>query len=533
MGNYSAILASAVLLLITPGLIPSGWANRHALAMRRMAIFVAAVSFGLVAWGVGLLLLYGPIESSAAAESATGWLADSFYWDSLAATMSLLIGAIGWIIVGFACRNLDGEATQGRFLRWTLFTLGSVLLLVVSGNLLLLMIAWTLTSFGLHQLLRHFAHRNWAVWTARKKFVISRLGDLFLLAAIALTYQEFGSLGFADIFAAADAAQHAADVSWSVTIIAALYVLGAMTKSAQFPFHTWLPDTLETPTAVSALMHAGIINAGGFLIIRLSPIVSLSPLALGFLALVGGFTALLGGVMMLTQSSIKRQLAYSTIAQMGFMMLQCGLGAFSAAMLHIVAHSIYKAYAFLRSGSVLEEAGRVDTKLLSAENRTFRFAAAVGAISLGAGICAATAWLLGLNLSQKSGGLVLGMVLTLALATLLMRSFATGSLRIALQAAGTATLVAALYFAGFMAMNGWLGSSVAHPTPANLLVQACYLVPLAVGFLGLFGLETVLSETERSRLLQHLYVHALNGFYLDIPARRLTGVFWARFNPVP
>ncbi|WP_186767766.1 proton-conducting transporter transmembrane domain-containing protein [Blastopirellula retiformator] len=498
-----------------------------------MAIFLAATSFTLIVCGVALLLKFGPMERNAAIESSTSLLGSGFYWDALSATMALLIGAVGWTILGFACRNLDGEATQGRFLRWTLFTLGSVLMLVVSGNLLVVLFAWTLTSFGLHQLLRHYGDRNWAVWTARKKFVISRLGDLFLLAAIWLTYHEFGSFGFAEIFASADHARRMGDATWSITIISTLYVLGAMTKSAQFPFHTWLPDTLETPTAVSALMHAGIINAGGFLIIRLSPVVSLSPVALGFLAFVGGFTALLGGVMMLTQSSIKRQLAYSTIAQMGFMMLQCGLGAFSTAMLHLVAHSIYKAYAFLRSGSALEEAGRTDPKLLTDRKLSFRLAATAGAILVSAVICTAIAWLFQLDLTQKSGGLVLGIVLVLALATLLVRSFATGSMQISLQSVGIATLVAGCYFAAFIAMNAWLGTSVAHPSPGDTLTQAFSIVPLSIGFVGLFALESILSWTERNRMLQIFYVHSLNGFYLDIPARRLTGIFWARFNPVP
>jgi len=135
-----------------------------------------------------------------------------------------------------------------------------------------------------------------------------------------------------------------------LTAICLLLVGVAMLKSAQFPFHSWLPDTMETQTPLSALMHAGIINAGGFLIVRLSPVVSLSPVALNTLAIVGAFTAIFASLVMMTQASIKRMLALSTIAQMGFMMLQCGLGAFSIAVLHIVAHSLYKAHAFFIVG---------------------------------------------------------------------------------------------------------------------------------------------------------------------------------------
>jgi NAD(P)H-quinone oxidoreductase subunit 5 len=167
---------------------------------------------------------------------------------------------------------------------------------------------------------------------ARKKFLISRLGDLFLTAAMVLIVSSLGSGDFATIFAAAD--QLRADsqpLNWALSLGATFLVLGAMTKSAQFPMHSWLPDTMETPTPVSALMHAGIINAGGFLVIRLSPLISLSHLALDLLAVVGTLTAVIGSVIMLTQPTVKRALAYSTMAQMGFMMLQCGLGAFAAA----------------------------------------------------------------------------------------------------------------------------------------------------------------------------------------------------------
>ncbi len=196
-----------------------------------------------------------------------------------------------------------------------------------------------------------------------------------LLVAMILTYYCFGSFDYRDIFASAANAQFViADKYHLLSWIGTLFVIGAMTKSAQIPFHSWLPDTMETPTPVSALMHAGIINAGGFLIIRLSPLVSQSHVALDLLAIVGAATAILGAVVMLTQTSIKRTLAYSTIAQMGFMMLQCGLGAFSAALLHIIAHSLYKAHAFLSSGSVLESAARMANASNQARQSAGRYA---------------------------------------------------------------------------------------------------------------------------------------------------------------
>ena len=155
--------------------------------------------------------------------------------------------------------------------------------------------------------------------------------------------------GLAEVLREGESSTRTSELTWLCLSL----VCGAMLKSAQFPFHSWLPDTMETPTPVSALMHAGIINAGGFLIVRLSPLVTLSPLSLHILAVVGAFTAIFASLVMMTQASVKRMLAFSTIAQMGFMMLQCGVGAFSIAVLHIVAHSLYKAHAFLSSGSVV------------------------------------------------------------------------------------------------------------------------------------------------------------------------------------
>ena len=170
---------------------------------------------------------------------------------------------------------------------------------------------------------------------------------------MALLWQAFGGLDYATLFDGAKALAGDA-IPAGVSLAAFLFVGAALLKSAQFPLHGWLTEVMETPTPVSALLHAGVINAGGFLLLRFSDILVLTAPALDTLAIVGGFTALFGSVVMLTQSSIKVSLAWSTVAQMGFMMLQCGLGAWSAALLHIVAHSLYKAHAFLSSGSVID-----------------------------------------------------------------------------------------------------------------------------------------------------------------------------------
>mgnify|MGYP003339321759 CR=1 FL=1 len=269
------------------------------------------------------------------------------------------------------------------------------------------------------------------------------------IAALVLTYQTFGSLEFGELFPLA-AKWHAApgEIPGAATLISLLFVLGAMTKSAQFPMHTWLPDTMETPTPVSALMHAGIINAGGFLVIRLSPLVTLSAASLDMLAAVGAFTALFAAVIAMTQTTIKRSLAWSTVAQMGFMMLQCGLGAFSAALLHIVAHSLYKAHAFLSSGGVLEQAARTkvdDPRSLDAGRP---FASAVAAAGAAGAISLTVAWALGVRLEEKPGAAALGFILAVALTQLLYLAFQTGRRTIALSGAAAAAVACLVYHGG-------------------------------------------------------------------------------------
>jgi len=171
-----------------------------------------------------------------------------------------------------------------------------------------------------------------------------------LIGAAALLAIGYGTLDVATILAAARDGVMPAGVS----LAAGLLALAAILKSAQFPVHGWLTEVMETPTPVSALLHAGVINGGGFLLIRFADVMLLSPGVLAILVMVGGFTALFAGLAMLCQSAVKNSLAWSTIAQMGFMIMQCGLALFPLALLHIVAHSLYKAHAFLASGTAVD-----------------------------------------------------------------------------------------------------------------------------------------------------------------------------------
>jgi len=522
------------LLFLGTGMMPSRWADRHVQAMRRWVVWLAAGCLGVSAAAAGMLVRQGPLDASFVQWAWSVPLNLGVYFDSLAAVMLLLITFLGLIIARYSVRYLDGEAGQGRFLRWMAFTLGAVLLLVVARNLVLLTVAWMLTSFGLHQLLTHYADRPWAIWAARKKFLISRLGDVLLVAALGLTFQCFGSLDYVDVFAAARALHEGpSSASPAMALIGVLVALGAMTKSAQLPFHSWLPDTMETPTPVSALMHAGIINAGGFLVLRLSPLVSLSSFALDSLALVGVLTALFGAVVMLTQTSVKRALAFSTISQMGFMMLQCGLGAFSAALLHIVAHSVYKAHAFLSSGSVLESAARrkapCGPPLLGARGLAALPAALVAALAL----AGSAGWLLGLDFAAKPGAAILGLILVIALSQLLWPALAAGTWRLAIQGIAGALLVSWGYYGAYLLVDRVFVTSVSHQITSPSASHGLVIAVVAVGFFAVFALQAVAGAFPGLPKLRALYVHAANGFYLNIPARRLTARVWGRSSPTP
>ena len=280
--------------------------------------------------------------------------------DFLSSLLLTMVTLLGTIIAHYADRYLEGEHKKDSFFKWLFLTLICVSTFLCSGHLLTLFISWFATSFCLHSLLLFYDNRVNAQKAASKKFIISRLGDLFIIIAIGLLYRQLETLEISSIF---DRIQELTNSSQStpltLSLSAIFLALGAMTKSAQFPFHFWLPETMEAPTPVSALMHAGIINAGGFLLIRLNPILQIEPIAGIILTFIGGITAVFGSLVMMTQNDIKKKLAYSTISQMGIMISACGLGAFSLALFHILMHSFYKAYAFLSTGALVQESKKI------------------------------------------------------------------------------------------------------------------------------------------------------------------------------
>lgn len=271
--------------------------------------------------------------------------------DGLGLTVGFLVACVGAATFRFAVHHLEGEPGMRRFLRWMALTIGAATLLSLATHLLVFFAAWILTSMGLHHLLTFRTDRPLALLVARKKFLVSRLGDASLLSAIALVATRWDTFDLATLFA-----RMAADPDPArTTAIAFLVAVAALAKSAQIPFHTWLPETMEAPAPVSALMHAGIVNAGGLLLLRFAPAIEASASSQVFLVAVGTATFVLGALISWTQPDLKKALAWSTVAQMGFLVVECGLLAWPLALLHLVGHGFYKAWAFLHTGDIPSE----------------------------------------------------------------------------------------------------------------------------------------------------------------------------------
>lgn len=508
------LLLAAPLGLALLGLVPAITANAHAKAMVSWSRIAA---FANLAAAIGMAALFaanGPMHTPAMPVMG-------LWFDSLTAVMFLLVSFVAAIVVHYSRNYLAGDADHGRFTKWLCFTLASVLLIIISGNLVQFALAWLATSIGLGQLLVFYRDRPAAILAARKKFIASRIGDLCIAVSIGILWEVFGGLDYGTLFAGAKAMTAPTP---AISVAAFLLVSAALLKSAQFPFHGWLIEVMETPTPVSALLHAGIINAGGFLLLRFSGIISLSTPALDVLVLVGGFTALFGSVVMLTQSSIKVSLAWSTIAQMGFMMLQCGLGAWSAALLHIVAHSLYKAHAFLSSGSVIDLARASWSPSPGGQPHSSRMGIAVGLV-LAVTLLVATVF--GATIHEQPGVFALGAIMLLGLTHLIAQSIdeRPNSFVVA-RTLGLTMLVAAAYFGLQWAAAQIVAGAVPANAPARGIGTLVAVLLVVAAFAAVTVLQSTLARASGTPRWQALHVHVANGFYVNTIANRLVLRLW-------
>ncbi len=499
------LLAGASLYAFqAPGLRP-----RQAI---RVAEFAALGSILVAILSAVVLVLQGPGTSPAIGYS---YFVLASRLDLVSLVMLLLVSFIGWVVLRYAGTFLDGEERQGPFTGWMTATLAAVLLLVQSGTLLQLVTGWVATSLLLHQLLLFYPERIAAQRAARKKFIVSRTGDAALIGAVILLAISFGTGDIATILAAAREGE-----GLPLTIAAAaLLAIAALLKSAQFPTHGWLTEVMETPTPVSALLHAGVVNAGGFLLIRFADVMLQAPVVLAVLVMVGGFTALFGSLVMLTQSAVKTSLAWSTVAQMGFMILQCGLALFPIALLHIVAHSLYKAHAFLASGSAIETVasirrpGPVAIPNAKAVGRAFLLALAIYAVI---GVLFGFA-------DKPPQALALGAILIFGVAYLIAQGLADAApraltWRTSLYAISAATAYFALQRISDKLM---LGTLPATPQPGPLEWTLMLLAVVTFGVVAVA--QSLFPLWAYHPAAAGLRVHLANGLYVNALFDRLLG----------
>jgi NAD(P)H-quinone oxidoreductase subunit 5 len=470
-------------------------------------------------WGVlvsaALALYLSQVGTWDSALLGTNGLGLSLRFDALSVLIVSMVSGLGAIVLRYSSTYLEGDSRQGTFLGRLCLTIASVELLVLSGNVVMLVLAWIATSLSLHQLLLFYPERARAVTAAKKKFIVARIGDVCLVGAAALLYARFGTGQLGELFALARQASSDARVEGATVLLA----VAALLKSAQFPTHGWLVEVMETPTPVSALLHAGILNAGPYVVMRFASVMELGAASAVLLVLLGGFTALFASVVLTTQPSVKVALGYSSAAHMGFMLLVCGLGVYPAAVLHLVAHSFYKAHAFLAAGSAVEIARSANLAAPSAAQSPGRV---LGGLGLALAMYAATAALLGLSPQKSPALLVVGAVLVLGLTQLLVpvldaRLAAGARLRTLAWAAGVSVAFFGLE-EGARVLLASAFPAPATPSPLVLALASAVLVTFAIAVMtqasGMLG---------RSPRLFAAYVHLRNGLYANAYFDRLVG----------
>lgn len=476
----------------------------------RTALWASGLSALLaVLVAVGFVLL--PAASAQPTSAALAMVTDAVRLDGVTVVMLGLVATMALVIVRYSNRQLDGDPHRRRYARALLATVGTVTLLVIAEHLLVLALAWMGTSFALHQLLTHHRERPGAIVAAHEKFLVSRGADVFVLGGIGLLGYGVGSVRIDDIHAWAATVE---TLPTSVQLAAVLLVLGVSLKTAQLPFHGWLMRVMEAPTPVSALLHAGVVNIGGFVLIRLAPVMMLAEVAMALLIFIGISTAIVSALVMTARPSIKTSLAWSTSAQMGFMLVECGLGAWHLALLHLVVHSFYKAHAFLGSGSTVDQ-WRVRAMARPAVPTVAHWADAAGVVMLLLAGLAAVA----INLEAIFGiDPTLGpmaVLLGLSLLPMVARGIAAG-LRTTLVMAALSAMSMAMFLGWHLAF----AQVVAPPAQVAWLPWGLVLAALGAQLM----LQLSLEARPAGRLARALRPHLLAGLYFDAVFTRL--VFW-------
>jgi NADH-quinone oxidoreductase subunit L len=277
----------------------------------------------------------------------------SFLVDGLTAMLLLVVSTVGFLIHIYSIGYMDGDRGFWRFFAYLNLFMLSMLLLILGDNFVMLYVGWEAVGLCSYALIGFWYKKPSAAGAAKKAFVVNRIGDFGFGLGIMMIWVNLGTLSFREVFERIGTLDEG-----TVTVIALLLFAGAVGKSAQFPLHVWLPDAMEGPTPVSALIHAAtMVNAGVYMVARANPIFAESPTAMWVVAGIGVFTAIFAAAIALTQNDIKKVLAYSTVSQLAYMFFALGIGAWAAAIFHLVSHGFFKGLLFMGSGSVIHGAG--------------------------------------------------------------------------------------------------------------------------------------------------------------------------------
>ena len=349
----------------------------------RAAGAIGTASIGL-AFACGLAALIGLLGSSPDARhhasslweyaSAAGLqIKLGIFVDPLSVFMVLIVTGVSTLIHLYSYGYMRSDEGYHRFFSYLNFFVFSMLLLVLAGNFVLLIVGWAFVGFASYALISFWYRRTTATRAGMKAFVINVVGDIGLVLAALLIFREVGSFEYGTVFARAPHVFHTNE--WSVTAICLLLLVGAFAKSAQLPFHTWLPDAMEGPTPVSSLIHAAtMVTAGVYLIARTHILFVLAPTAADIAAFVGLATLLVAGTIALVMTDLKRAIAYSTMSQIGYMIMGVSIGAYSAGLFHLMTHAFFKALLFMAAGSIIAAmANEQNIDRMSGFGRAMRF----------------------------------------------------------------------------------------------------------------------------------------------------------------
>ena len=370
-----------VLLFPLLGAIAIGLSFR--LVPSRVAGMIGTVAIGLAfACGIGALLCLLGESPDARHHASSLWeyagvaglhIKLGIYVDPLSVFMVLVVTGVSTLIHLYSYGYMQSDQGYHRFFSYLNFFVFSMLLLVLAGNFVLLIVGWAFVGFASYALISFWYRRKTATRAGMKAFVINVVGDIGLTLAAFLIFRELGTFEYTEVFAKAPQVFHTNE--WTITAICLLLLVGAFAKSAQLPFHTWLPDAMEGPTPVSSLIHAAtMVTAGVYLIARTHTLFVLAPTAADIAAFVGLATLLVAGTIALVMTDLKRAIAYSTMSQIGYMIMGVSIGAYSAGMFHLMTHAFFKALLFMGAGSFISAmANKQNIDEMSGFGKAMRF----------------------------------------------------------------------------------------------------------------------------------------------------------------